>query len=223
MNTELAQRLHNSFSELFANEPQLMSRLKQCAVVKRLRAGQRICHEGDTCGFLPLLLEGRARVYKMAESGREITLYRIEPGESCVLTASCIMSEIPFPALAVTECEVEALLVPASTVREWLSESPSWRHYIFKLVAHRLTDVITVIQEVAFRRMDARIAAQLLGRGDVDGIARTTHQELAVELGSSREVVSRILRDMENEGMIRRQRGEIVLLAPNALRSIASL
>ncbi|GAB4299552.1 MAG: Crp/Fnr family transcriptional regulator [Thiohalomonadaceae bacterium] len=212
MNQDMEQRLRGAFPRLCEGDPLFMQRLAQGAVVKRLPAGQYVCHEGDHCGFLPLLLSGRARVHKVAESGRELTLYRIEPGESCVLTASCIMSDIPFPALAITETEVEALLVPAAAVRAWMGESAAWRNYMFQLVAHRLADVIAVVEEVAFRRMDARVAALLLEMGAGDGIARTTHQELAVELGSSREVVSRILRDLENEGMIRRTRGEILLL-----------
>lgn len=212
MNPELEQRLRSVFPRLFAGDPLFMQRLAQGAVVRSLPAGQYVCHEGDNCGALPLLLAGRARVHKVAESGRELTLYRIEPGESCVLTASCIMSDIPFPALAITETEVEALLVPAAAVRAWMGESAAWRNYVFELVAHRLADVIAVVEEVAFRRMDARVAALLLDMGAADSIARTTHQELAVELGSSREVISRILRDLENEGLIRRTRGEIVLL-----------
>lgn len=222
MSPELEQRLRSAFPQLFADDAQFMQRIAQGALVKSLPAGQYVCHEGDSCGFLPLLIAGRARVHKVAESGREITLYRIEPGESCVLTASCIMSDIPFPALAITETEVEALLVPAAAVRGWIGESVAWRNYIFRMVAHRLADVIAVVEEVAFRRMDARVAALLLERGTDGGIARTTHQEIAVELGSSREVISRILRDLENDGMIRRQRGEILLLNAAGLGRVAA-
>lgn len=222
MNAELEQRLRGAFPHLFADDALFMQRISQGAVVKSLPAGQYVCHEGDNCGYLPLLISGRARVHKVAESGREITLYRIEPGESCVLTASCIMSDIPFPALAITETEVEALLVPAAAVRGWMAESPAWRNYVFRLVAHRLADVIAVVEEVAFRRMDARVAARLLDMGGADAAAHITHQELAVELGSSREVVSRILRDLENDGMIRRQRGEIMLLDAAGLRRVAA-
>lgn len=223
MTPELEQRLRTVFPTLFVGDPLFMQHLEQAAVVRTLPPGQYVCHEGDSCGFLPLLLAGRARVHKVAESGRELTLYRIEAGDSCVLTASCIMSDIPFPALAVTETEVEALLVPAAAVRAWMTESPAWRNYIFQLVAHRLADVIAVVEEVAFRRMDARVAALLLERATADDAALITHQELAVELGSSREVISRILRDLENEGMIRRNRGAIVLLDREGLRRKAAV
>ncbi len=222
MTPELEQQLRGTFPSLFEDDPQFLQRVEKSALVKRLPAGVFVCHEGDNCGVLPLLLSGRARVHKVAESGREITLYRIEAGDSCVLTASCIMSNIPFPALAITETEVEALLVPAAAVRAWMGESPAWRNYIFQLVASRLADVIAVVEEVAFRRMDARVADLLLQRADAAGEAHITHQELAVDLGSSREVVSRILRDLENEGMIRRHRGAIVLLDQGGLRRKAA-
>jgi CRP/FNR family transcriptional regulator len=221
MNEELQQRLRVRFPELLAADAPLLPRLLRETVVRTLPPGQVVCQQGDSCGYLPLLLSGRARVFKVAESGREITLYRIETGDSCVLTASCIMSDIPFPALAVSETEVEAVLIPAGSVRAWMGESAAWRRYLFGLVARRLADVIAVVEEVAFRRMDARVAAWLLEHG-VDGVVHTTHQELAVDLGSSREVVSRILRDLENEGLIRRQRGEILVLERAHLARLAA-
>ncbi|WP_127478083.1 Crp/Fnr family transcriptional regulator [Sulfurivermis fontis] len=211
MNHALHQRLRSTFPELLADDTALLERFLRETVVRSLPPGQVVCQQGDSCGYLPLLLSGRARVFKSAESGREITLYRIDAGDSCVLTASCIMSDIPFPALAVSETEVEAVLIPAGSVRAWMGESAAWRRYLFGLVARRLADVIAVVEEVAFRRLDARVAAWLLEHA-AGGVAHTTHQELAVDLGSSREVVSRILRDLENEGMIRRTRGEILLL-----------
>lgn len=221
MNDELQQRLCARFPELLAADAPLLPRLLRETVVRTLPPGQVVCQQGDSCGYLPLLLSGRARVFKVAESGREITLYRIEAGDSCVLTASCIMSDIPFPALAVSETEVEAVLIPALSVRAWMGESAAWRRYLFGLVARRLADVIAVVEEVAFRRMDARVAAWLLEHG-VDGVVHTTHQELAVDLGSSREVVSRILRDLENEGLIRRLRGEILVLERAHLARLAA-
>lgn len=222
MNPELQQRLRSAFPELLADDSALLERFLRETVVRTLPPGQVVCQQGDSCGFLPLLLSGRARVFKSAESGREITLYRIDAGDSCVLTASCIMSDIPFPALAVSATEVEAVLIPAGSVRAWMGGAAAWRRYLFGLVARRLADVIAVVEEVAFRRLDARVAAWLLEHGAGDGVVRTTHQELAVDLGSSREVVSRILRDLENDGLIRRQRGEVVLLDTVRLKRLAA-
>ncbi len=188
------------------------------ASIANLPKGQHVCHEGSNCSHLAILLNGTARVYKLGENGKEITLYRVGPGESCILTASCILSHIPFPAFAICETDVEAAVVPASDVRRWLSESSAWQDYIFGLVATRLSNIINVVEDVVFRRMDKRIADHLCNRMDKTGhVLLVTHQEIASELGTSREVVSRILKEFELDGMIKVTRGSIELLDPEKL------
>ncbi len=167
---------------------------------------------GDVCKNLSLILEGTVRVFKIGENGREITLYRIGPGESCILTASCILNHAQSPALAVTETEIKAIMIPASTVRIWMDESSSWRHFIFDLISKRLTDVISVIEEIAFRRMDSRLALWLIENKENTNKLHTTHQHIAEELGTAREVISRILKDFEVRGSIKLARGEIEIL-----------
>lgn len=184
----------------------------QASIIK-LRKGQPICHEGNHCSHLSIVLDGTARIYKLSENGKEITLYRIGPGESCILTASCILSNIPFPAFAICDTDVEAAIIPANTVQAWLAESGVWRDYIFGLVATRLSNIIHVVEDVAFRKMDRRIAAYLCNRAANKSTALTiTHQEIASELGTSREVVSRILKDFEHEHLIKVTRGAIQLI-----------
>lgn len=95
-----------------------------------LPAGQFICLEGDMCNQLPVIISGSVRVYKIGESGREITLYHLERGDSCIMTASCIVSQKSFPAFAVSETEVEAITIPANVLREWVRDDPSWQEYI---------------------------------------------------------------------------------------------
>lgn len=171
-----------------------------------------VIRQGDVCENLSLILEGTVRVYKIGENGREITLYRIGTGESCILTASCILSDVQSPALAVTETEVKAVIIPASVVRQWMEESSAWREFIFDLISKRLTDVISVIEEVAFRRMDSRLALWLLQQSEQTNQLHTTHQHIAEELGTAREVISRILKDFVAQGAINLMRGEIVVL-----------
>lgn len=181
-------------------------------------AGQFICMEGNLCAYLPLMLSGTARVFKTGENGREITLYRIEAGESCILTASCILSDKDFPAFAMVETEVEALLIPSRLFQLWFDRVPEWRFYVLGLMADRLSSVISIIEEVAFRRMDARIAGYLLDcTTDESSSLKTTHEAVASDLGTSREVVSRILKDFENEGLIGLARGCIYVRNRNAL------
>lgn len=188
----------------------------------KLSAGQFICLEGDVCQHLALVLSGTARVYKMGNSGREITLYRIEAGESCILTASCILSQQKFPAFAVAETAVEAIGISASHLRDWMTQDPTWQGYIFGLLSQRLTVVMEVVEEVAFHRMDVRISTYLLKMADSSGATvQTTHEAIARELGSSREVVSRILKDLEKRGIVNLTRGNISILKLNELTKIA--
>lgn len=182
--------------------------------------GQFICLEGDQCQALPFVLTGQARVYKSSNSGREITLYRIEAGASCILTASCILSTQPFPAFAVTETVVEAFMVPAPVFRQWLAEHEVWRQYTFGLLAQRLASVMALVEEVAFERMDTRLAAYLLETTPADALLRTTHEAIAVELGSSREVVSRLLKSLERKGHIALGRGIIRIDDRAALQGV---
>lgn len=194
------------------------------AVLARLPAGQRICHEGADCAQLPLILSGVGRVFKLGENGREMTLYRIMPGESCVVTASCILSRRPFPAFAECERPVEALVVRPSEVHAWVATSEAWREYLFGLIASRLHEVFGVLDAVLFQRLDQRLIAYLLrAQAETPGAPlRLTHQSLAIELGSSREVISRILKGLETQGMIGMTRGRIRLLDVPALTQRAS-
>jgi CRP/FNR family transcriptional regulator len=171
-----------------------------------------VCMEGEQCTSLALVLSGNVRVFKVAESGREITLYRITPGESCILTASCILSRVSFPALAMTETDVKAVLVPAKQVSDWMGLSAQWRDFVFSLVAKRMADIITLLDQVAFQRMDVRIAAHLLKLPRENRLIKTTHHEIAAELGTAREVISRTLKILEDAGLIRVEKGSIHVL-----------
>jgi CRP/FNR family transcriptional regulator len=118
--------------------------------------------------------------------------YRFGNGESCILTANAILNQKTFPAVAVVESEAEAVMVPADIFRDWVGRYDFWREFVFDLLAQRLSSVMSIVDEVVFRRMDARIAALLLKRHLPSGRIQITHQEVAAELGTSREVVSRI-------------------------------
>jgi CRP/FNR family transcriptional regulator len=167
---------------------------------------------------MALLLSGSVRVYKIGESGREITLYRLGPGRSCILTASCIVNDLAFPAHAMVEENVEALVVPAPVFQDWVSRHEVWRKYVFALASQRLANVIMLIEEVAFGRMDKRLAdylsaAATAAEGDPP-VLKTTHEAIAADLGSSREVVSRLLKDLEVRGVVKLARGTITVLQP---------
>ncbi len=189
-----------------------------------LPVGQFICLEGDICNHLPLIISGNVRIYKIGANGREITLYHLGQGDSCIMTASCIISQKVFPAFAVAETEVEAFTIPANSLREWVRYNPIWQEYIFGLLSQRLANVIEMIEEVAFRRLDCRIASYLLNNGDSHfKTIRITHEAIAQELGSSREVVSRILKTFEKQELLSLSRGKIELKNWQELDKIAQL
>ena len=184
------------------------------AIHIHLKRGDYICEQGNECTHLALILKGTARIYKLADTGREITLYRIEAGQSCILTASCIQSDNPFPAFAVCEQNIEAILIPSKCLQNWLAESTVWRRYIFGLVSQRMASVISLVEEVAFRKLDQRIAKLLIhyqNKGNASSL-NVTHHEIALELGTSREVVSRILMDFQSSGLVQLARGSVLVL-----------
>lgn len=184
-----------------------------------LDPGALICLEGDHCQALPLVLSGEARVYRTSSSGRALTLYRIAAGESCILTASCLLSGLPFPAFAEAETPVDALLIPADAFADAFRHVEPWREHIFELLARRLANVIELVDAVAFQRVDERLASHLVDQADADGRVVRTHEMLAEALGTSREVVSRALKEFERQGLVELARGEVGLVdAPGLQR-----
>ena len=210
-NTDLL-RITDAFDFLRDTSDEVKEELVRHARIVSIPKGELIFVEGDECTQMGLILSGVVRIYKLGESGREITLYRLGAGECCVLTASCIFTGTSFPAIAVTEEDVEIALVPSHIFRDWINRFEIWRNYIFTLLSRKLSDIIATLQEVAFHRMDMRIAEMLIKLNDEKkGDIRTTHQDIAMELGTSREVVSRILKHFEDEKIITLRRGYIII------------
>jgi CRP/FNR family transcriptional regulator len=178
----------------------------------KIPAGRDVFLEGDRADAIALLISGAVRVYKIGETGREITLYCFGLGESCILTANAILSQRSFPAIATVEEDAEAVMIPADVFRDWVSTYDLWRDFVFDLLSDRLSTVIAVIEEVVFQRMDRRVASWLLSKVQAQNPVRTTHQEIAADLGSSREVISRILDDFSKTGLIESRRGVIEVL-----------
>ncbi len=205
-------RIARALPFLTEADPTLVREFREAAFMARIPAGRDVFVEGDRSEAIALILSGVVRVYQIGESGREITLYRFGDGESCILTANAILSHETFPAIATVEEDVEAVMIPAATFRDWVRRSELWQAFVFRLLSNRLVSVLTTVDEVVFRRLDARLAAFLLRQAGPGDIVRMTHQEIAAELGSSREVISRVLESLTAEGLIDRGRGQITLL-----------
>ena len=213
------QPVYERFPFLARAEPSLRTAFFDHAMRTQLAKGTFICMEGNRCAHLPLVVSGTARVYKISEQGREITLYRIAPGESCILTASCVISDRAFPAFAIAETDIDAFAIPTMHFRAWMNQYEGWRAYVFELLATRLSTVMEVVEEVAFHHMDARLASYLLeATGGEGGLIRKTHEAIAADLGTSREVVSRILKEFERKGYLSLSRGAVQVAAGLGLR-----
>jgi CRP/FNR family transcriptional regulator len=200
---------------------ELVREFQQAAYLARIPAGHDVFLEGDSIDAIALLISGVVRVYKIGETGREITLYRFGHGESCILTANAILSQKSFPAVATVEQAAEAVMIPADKFRDWVKRYDAWREFVFDLLSDRLSTVMAVVDEVVFQRMDRRVASLLLNKSKILHPVRTTHQELASELGSSREVISRILEDLSEKGLIEVGRGVVEILDFDELSALA--
>ena len=218
---ELREKLFKWFPFLERMTPEVQAEFFEHSNLVRLPPGQFICLEGDKCSCIPLVLEGTARVFKVGESGREITLYRVEPGESCIMTASCILSGVEFPAFAATETEVEAIVLSPEILHRWINQYEVWRQFLCGMLASRLSEVIAVVEEVAFQRVDTRTAEYLLQAAGANGAIKKTHQDIATDIGTSREVVSRILKEFEHKGLITLARGAIQTENSKELQRVA--
>ena len=198
------------------------ARLQRSVRRVELPAGTHAFAIGAECQHYLLVARGRVRVQMLAESGREIVLYRVTGGDTCVLTTSCLISGEAYAAEAITETEVEAWLLPRTAFDELMGSEPTFRDFVLKTWASRLADLMLLVEEVAFRRVDVRLAHCLLERADVTGVVSLTHQELAAELGTAREVVSRQLKEFERRGWLRAERGAVHLVERQAIAGLAA-
>lgn len=192
--------------------------LERDAVRVAAPASAFVFQEGQAAQAYLLVTGGSVRVQKLAESGREIVLYRVEAGESCVLTTAGLLSGGAYEAEARAEGEVTALALPAPAFHRLMAENASFRAFVFRGFSQRLADLLLLVEEVAFGRLDVRLAEWLVKAAPGDGAAlQTTHQALAAELGTAREVVSRQLKEFERRGWVHLGRGRIELLNTAAL------
>lgn len=170
---------------------------------------------------LLLLLDGSLRVQQVSEGGREIVLYRVHAGESCVLTTACLLAYEEYSAEGITETEVEAVAIPKTVFDDLIASSKEFRRFVFTAYSKRITDLFLVIEEVAFRRVDIRLAQKLLELAGTSSTLHATHQQLATELGTAREVVSRLLQDFQRRGWVSLSRGSVELTEKAGLRDLS--
>ena len=194
--------------------------LREARVVK-FPKGSQVFGPENVPDSLMFLHSGCIRVSQSSESGREIVLYRVEAGESCVLTTACMLSEEAYNAEGIAETDVVAITLPKASFDRLASEEDRFRAFVFQAYSRRLIDLLRVVDDVAFGRMDVRLAQRLLVLANNDQQLKVTHQALAGELGTAREVVSRILNDFQKRNLVQQSRGQITILNAGELKRLA--
>jgi len=186
----------------------------------KVPAGAMMFDENQPCMGFPLLLSGSARVIKAAPNGRELHLYYVLPGEACILTSSCLLGKSHYQARGLVVEPLELVVLPPTTFRALFSTSESFREHVFSRFSERLSDLLQLVSAVTFQKLDQRLAASLAAKPTP---IRTTHQALADELGSVREIVSRLLKNFADQGWVRLGREQIDVVDGPALRRLATL
>ncbi len=186
-----------------------------------LPGGQPVFHAGSACESYVLVVSGQIRVQVIGEGGREAVLYRVLPGQSCVLTTCCILAGEDYPAEGYAEGPVRALVFSKPQFDQALDTAPAFRRFVFQNLGRRLTEIVARMEEVAFWPVDRRLAGMLLDHADQTGRVNATHQAVAVELGSAREVVSRLLKRLESAGLVRLGRSSIQVVDRPGLQRLA--
>lgn len=181
--------------------------------------------EESPCEGLTLVTSGSIRVVRAGHNGREILLYRVHPGESCILSVSCLLGRTAYGARGIVDEDLTGVQLPADVFERLVAEAPAFRGFIFELFGARIAALMQLVEEVAFHRLDQRLAALLLRRiRDVGGAAiADTHQGLADQVGSVREIVSRVLESFESQGAISLGRGRVTVLQPAILEEAAGI
>ncbi|MBK7564584.1 MAG: Crp/Fnr family transcriptional regulator [Propionivibrio sp.] len=188
--------------------------------VTRLTSGTVLFAERQPCNGFPLLLSGTIKVVKSMPAGREMLLYRIEPGGSCVITSSCLLGHMPYSARGIAETALQIAILPKTLFERLIAGDATFRDFVFHLLADRIAELMQLVEEVAFHRLDQRLAKLLLGKSEP---IQATHQGLADELGSVREIVSRLLKGFAAQGFVSIGRERISLLDRDGLKQLAGI
>ena len=189
--------------------------------IMHLPAGAQVFAENQPCQGFPLLLEGSIKVIKLAASGRELMLYRVVPGGSCIISSSCLLGHTEYNARGIAETPLTLAALPVGAFAALMVEHTPFRDFVFHLFADRIGELMQLVEEVAFARLDQRLAKLLLARNET--VLGVTHQQLADELGSVREIVSRLLKGFAEQGLVTLGREQITITNRPGLQKLAAV
>ncbi len=195
-------------------EPELLKEFEQKTKHLKVKANDTILNIGQTVRVMPIILSGIVKISRVDEMGRELLLYYVNPNESCAMTFTCCMQHQPSEVKAVAEEDVEFLAIPISVMDEWMIKYPSWVHFVMKTILNRFNELLKTIDHIAFQKLDERLIHYLREKSKATGskLINLSHEQIANELATSRVVISRLLKKLENEKKILLYRHQIKLL-----------
>jgi CRP/FNR family transcriptional regulator len=218
----LAARIAETFPELRHAPASTLERIARYGTYRKVQPGSVMFSERTPCGGFPLVLSGSVRVVQRYANGRELQLYRIKAGESCLLSGTCLLGKTDYAASGIAEERLELLVVPAPEFHALVAEDEVFRTYVFSLYGERIATLLNLVEAIAYQKLDQRLAALLLAHADSGSpTIHATHQALADELGSVREIVTRLLRSFEDRGWVELGRERIVVLDRTAIAQLA--
>ena len=215
------QKLLDLYPALAGLPEERLAMLLRPAATMQLPAGTQVFAEHQPCQGFPLLIDGSIKVVKLAASGRELVLYRVVPGGSCIISSSCLLGHSDYNARGIAETPLTLLALPTAEFARLLVEHPPFRDFVFHLFAERIGELMQLVEEVAFARLDQRLAKLLLARQSPT--LAVTHQQLADELGSVREIVSRLLKGFAVQGLVSLGREQVGIVDRDGLQKLATL
>jgi len=200
------------FKSLF--EPELVKALDKNARLVEVKAGETILEIGQTVRTMPIILSGTVKVSRIDEDGKELLLYYVNPNESCAMTFTCCMQQYPSEVQAVAEEDVQMLTIPINFMDEWLVKYPTWKSFVMKTIRNRFHEMLNVIDQIAFQKLDERLVYYLKEKSKVTGstLINLSHEQIASELATTRVVISRLLKALENYKKVLLYRNQIKLL-----------
>jgi CRP/FNR family transcriptional regulator len=210
--------LRQLFPELANASPAALTRIVEHGIHRKVPAGATLFDAHTPCAGFPLVLSGVVKVLQRYPNGRELPLYRVHPGESCLLSGSCLLGHADYTATGIAETDVDLLVLPPADFQALIASDEAFRRHVFSLFGERLATLMSLVEAIAYQKLDQRLAALLLAKGDP---VKATHQALADELGSVREIVSRLLRVFEDRGWVDLARERIRITDRRALAALA--
>nr|WP_299071005.1 Crp/Fnr family transcriptional regulator [uncultured Allomuricauda sp.] len=208
----MKEELLNTFGAQF--EQPLIDEIAQAGKLYEITAGETIMDIGNYVRAIPLLLNGAIKVLREDEEGDELLLYYLEEGETCSVTMACCLGQTKSEIRAIAETETKIIMVPVQKMEEWMAKYKGWRNYVFESYHNRLNELLHTVDSIAFKNLDERLVEYLKKKSEVtnDNRIRSTHQEIAYDLHTSRVVVSRLLKKLEKMKKLELHRNHIVIV-----------